>query len=191
MELEQIVRSRRTIRRYLQKPVPERELRRLLEFARLTSCGGNRQLLRFIVARTPELVQKLFAITAWAGLVRPRRTPEWGVSAPLCFIAVTAPREGGEILHADAGAAIQTMQLAAADRGLGCCWLGAFDHGAADRLLELPPERKTLYLLAAGYPGEAPVSETTEDPAQVAYYLDDKDVLHVPKLSVDALADWR
>ena len=48
---------------------------------------------------------------------------------------------------------------------------------------------KVLYLIAAGYPAESPVSETAVD-GNVDYYLDAEDVLHIPKLPVDEITEW-
>lgn len=193
MELFEALSGRRSVRRFRQLAVPEPALRKMIDMARRGSCGGNRQLLRYIVVRTPETVRNLFEQTAWAALVKPRRTPRWGKDAPLCFIAVTAPaaNAGIPIVHADAGCAIQSMQLAAFAQQLGCCWIGAFNQTEAARILELPPERAVLYLLAVGFPAEEPVFEEAPVPEMVKYYLDDEDRLHVPKLRIDDVAQWR
>ena len=193
MELEQALKERRTVRKFTQEPLSDEILRALIDAARLASCARNDQRLRYAVVRTPEKVKALFPLTAWAGAVAPRRDPVPGVSAPTAFIAVLGKRSEAQtaLLQADCGAAIQTLQLAAWGRGIGCCWMGAIDREAIRRLLELPEELSVLYVVALGYMAERPVSEDVEDPAQVKYYLDDDDLLHVPKLSVDALACWK
>ena len=55
----------------------------------------------------------------------------------------------------------------------------------------LPEETAILYIVALGYAAEKPVSEDVKDPEQVKYYLDDNDLLHVPKLSVETLTSWK
>ncbi len=193
MELFEALSGRRSIRRFRQLPVPDPALRKMIDMARRGSSGGNQQPLRYIVVRTPETVQRLFEQTAWAALVQPHRTPRWGKDAPLCFIAVTAPAKnaGTPVVHADAGCAIQSMQLAAFAQKLGCCWIGAFHKTEAARILELPPEQSVLYLLAVGFPDEEPLFEEAPAPDEVKYYLDDQDRLHVPKLKIDDAAEWR
>ena len=138
-------------------------------------------------------VNEIFAHTAWAGSVTPRRTPVAGVNSPTAFIVVLGKKEEAEqpLLQTDCGAAIQTIQLAAWERGIGCCWLGAIDRGAIHTLLELPEESAILYMVALGYAGEKPVSEDVDSPDGVTYYLDENDLLHVPKLSVEALTVWK
>ncbi|MBR2373930.1 MAG: nitroreductase family protein [Lentisphaeria bacterium] len=193
MELEQALLERRTVRKYAQKVVPDEELYYLIDAARRASCARNDQRLRYVVARTPELVAKIFNHTAWAGAVAPRRDPVPGVSAPAAFIAVTgkAAEADTPLLQTDCGAAIQTIQLAAWGKGIGCCWLGSVDRKAIHALLELPEDTAILYIIALGYADEKPVSEDVDDPSKVKYYLDSDDLLHVPKLSVESLTVWK
>ena len=122
----------------------------------------------------------------------PRRTPEWGKDAPLCFIALTAKKEQlNSSLYADAGAVAQNIMLGAVELGLGSCWIGSFDKEAAHGLLELAEDTEVFYLISVGYPAETPVWEDASDPEHVKYYLDDKDLLHVPKLKADDLTTWK
>lgn len=191
MELFDALRGRRTIRRYRQQPVQFDQLLELVDMARRASCGANSQKLRYVTIEEPGTVKQVFELTAWGGHVRPRRSPVWGVSAPLAFIAVTAPAALADAVQADAGAAIQTMQLAAYGRGLGCCWIGAVKRDEAKRVLELPEDTALLYLLAVGYPDEDPVSVDIGADEPTPYYLDDADRLHVPKIRAAELITRR
>lgn len=185
-----VIRSRRTIRFYEQKPVPEQVLRDMIDGARCTSCASNSQKLRYVVVTSPDLVKAVFDETAWAGRVTPRRTPVWGVNAPAAFIAVTSPTPVGPMTQADAGAAIQSMQLIAWEAGLGCCWMGAIKRPQIQEILGIESTMDVMYVVAVGYPAEQPVSEDVDDVEKTGYYLDDNDCLHVPKLSAEAVARW-
>ena len=143
-----------------------------------------------MVVKSSDDVKKVFEQTAWAGLVKPRRTPVWGVSAPAAFIAVVGPKDANSMTYADAGAAIQSMQIAAYEKGLGCCWLGAINRQNLHGILGLQEKQEVFFLLAVGVPDEQPVSEDISDPKDVNYYLDDANRLHVPKLTVDAITRW-
>ena len=193
MELEQALKERRTVRRFSQEPIPEESLRSLIDAGRMASCGRNAQRLRYIVVRTPETVNTLFTFTAWAGSVTPRRNPVPGVTSPTAFIAVTGKAHEVEtpILQTDCGAAIQSIQLAAWGMGIGCCWMGAIDRKKIHKLLGMSEEEAVLYVIALGYAAEKPVSEDVDDPEKVKYYLDDDDLLHVPKLSVESITSWK
>lgn len=191
MEFAAALNGRRTIRRFKQIPVKEAEIRLMLNAARLSPCAGNMQPLRYVIIQEQKLVSMIFENTAWAGLVKPHRNPEPGITAPLTFIAVVGPRENSNILHADAGAAIQSMMLTAYSLGIGCCWLGAFKRESVDMILDLPEKSSVIYLVAVGYPAESPVQEDIDAGMSEKYYLDAADVLHVPKFSVDTIAEWR
>lgn len=183
--------KRRTIRQFTQKPVGKKELRAILNAARLASCASNKQRLRYIAATDTELVEQLLPLTAYAGLIRPRRDPVPGKTAPTAFLAVLCTCDPGPLLHADAGAAIQSMEFAAWERGIGTCWLGSFQREETAQLLGVEHPERILYLVALGYPAETPVCEDIEDETATAYYLDSNNTLHVPKLTVDAITDWR
>ena len=191
MDFADIVCARRSIRRYMQKEISDGDLRRLVDFARIAPSGKNGQNLRFCVIRKPELAEKVFAETAWAGFIAPRRTPVWGKDAPAAFIALTVKKEAFNMtVAADSGAAIENILLGAVSLGLGGCWIGAFNKANVHELLALPDDVECLYLVALGYPAEEPLLEDTDDPENLRYYLDEDDRLHVPKLSVDELTTW-
>ena len=181
--------KRRTVRFFKQIMPEEEALRAMLDAARCASSAANRQVLRYQVIRTPDLAEKIFRCTAYAALVNPRRSPDWGGQAAQVYIAVLAPAGQGE---ADAGAAIQSMEFAAWNRGLGCCWVGAFDRKKVQNLLQISAPLEVRYLVATGYPAEPePVREDVESGESTAYYLDDGHCLHVPKYTVDAVTVWR
>jgi nitroreductase len=191
MDFSTVANGRRTIRRFKQIPVEEAKLRAMLNVARMSPSAGNMQPLRYIVIQDSMLTSMIFENTAWAGMVKPHRNPEPGITAPLTFIAVIGPRENGNILHADAGAAIQSMMLTAYSLDIGCCWLGAFKRENVDMILNLPEKSSVIYLVAVGYPDESPVQEDIAADMSEKYYLDANDVLHVPKFPVDAIVEWR
>ena len=189
MDIFELSRQRRTIRSFVQREIPEESLRKLIDAARMSSCASNMQRLRYMVIRKKDILEKLFPLTAWAGRVKPKRTPVWGENSPAVFIAVISNDGNNPLLHADAGAAIQTIQLAAWEIGIGCCWIGSFDHEKSAELLNISGSQQILYLIALGYPAENPVSENAIG-GETKYYLDDNNILHVPKLSVDEITVW-
>ena len=191
MEFNELLKKRRTIRRFKQVQVFDKDIRYMLEAARVVACGGNVQKLRYIVAQEKKLVKDIFDNTAWAGLVSPDRSPEWSKDAPLTFIVVATSKDSGDVMQTNAGAAIQSMEYAATDVGLGTCWIGSYKKENVEKSLNMPEEDEILYLLAVGYPDEEPVQEDIDSDESMKYYLDDEDVLHVPKLKIDTITQWR
>ena len=111
-------------------------------------------------------------------------------TAPVAFLVMLAEDTSGKHIYADAGAAVQSIQFAAWERGIGCCWLGSFKPEKVAELLNLKDPAKIIYLIAVGYPAENPVTEDIDADGNPAYYLDDNDTLHVPKFTVDAITEW-
>lgn len=191
MNIKTAIKGRRTVRRFSQKPVAADKIKQLIDAGRVASCGGNMQRLRYVVVQDDkELLSNVFDTTSWGGFVQPKRNPIPGETSPTAFLVLTCKTEDAASAAIDAGAAIENIQLMAYALGLGCCWIGAYKHERVDSLLDLNG-MQSVFLVALGYPAETPVMEdiTTEQPAQ--YYLDDDDVLHVPKYSVEAITQWR
>lgn len=190
MNVIEALRSRRSIRRFCPDGMPEEIFRKILEVLRYAPSGSNRQKLRYIAVTSQEKCREVFACTAWGRLVTPRRQPEWGKDAPQYFLAVTVSGASGPLAHAEAGAAIQSVMLAATAAGFGSCWLGAFDRDKVKAILGIGAESELLYLVAFGQPAENPVTDEITDENGVNYYLDSNDVLHVPKLALNKLVEF-
>ena len=189
MDFQEILKHRRTVRLYRQQNVPDTVLAALVDAARLASCAVNRQHLRYIIVRTPELVCEILKNTAWAALVAPQRTPVAGKTSPAAFIIMTTVEATPSFhTYADAGAAMQSLEFAACDAGLGCCWLGSINREKIGSLLNCTG---ILYAAAVGYPAEKPVFKDIPATANTEYYLDSDGTLTVPKISLDDIACWK
>jgi nitroreductase len=189
MELKELL-GRRTIRKFSQKKVKKADIQAMIEAARCASCASNRQRLRYIGIVSPEKVAAILPHTFYAALVKPRRTPVPCETSPTAFLAVTATEKPSPHVYADAGAAIQSIEFAAWERGIGCCWLGSFLPEKVAPILDFPDPERIVYLVALGHPAEDPVSEDIPAGGDAKYYLDENDTLHVPKFTVDALTCW-
>lgn len=191
MDFSEILKNRRTVRLFEQKKVEKEKISALLNAARLSSCAMNKQVIRYAVVTEKNLLKKIFDGTLWAALVKPRRTPVWGESAPDCFIVIHGPQESmASYVKFDVGAAVMSMELQAFDLGLGCCWLGSFDKEDVKKLLELGDDRQIYAVVAVGYPAEKPASIDIEKDADQSYFIDNDGRLVIPKYTVDALTDF-
>ena len=72
-ELMQFLATRRTYRRFTPQPVPGAALADLLEAARIASCGANRQTLKYLAVRSPQMVEKTNALVHWAAYLPPEQ----------------------------------------------------------------------------------------------------------------------
>ena len=71
MDVMELLASRRTYRRFTQQPVPDDVIADMVEAVRLSSCGANRQAIRLVVVRSPEMVAAVQPLVKWAAYLPP------------------------------------------------------------------------------------------------------------------------
>ncbi len=150
MEFMDVISKRRSIRKFKSDPVPKEDIEYIVEAARLAPSWANSQCWKFIVVTDPEIKSEL----AKAG-------NGWIAKAPVVIAACADPsrpgtKEDQEYYMLDVGIAMEHLILAAADRGLGTCWIGAFDEKAAKSALGVPENIRVVASTPLGYPDEAP-----------------------------------
>jgi nitroreductase len=148
-----LVRRRYSVRAYRPDPVPDDLLATVLEAGRLAPTAANRQPFRIIVVQTRGREPELRRIY----------DRDWFVQAPLILCVCAVPSEAWRRTmydgrsHADVDASIvmDHLILAAADLGLGTCWIAAFDPAAAREVLGIPDEGEPMLFTPLGYPADA------------------------------------
>jgi nitroreductase len=155
MEFSEAVAKRRSVRHFnTRREVSEEDVRALLDAAVTAPTAGNIQPWRFVVIRTPEARARLAAAMG----------QKWATAAPVVIVLCVDPRpcaarygERGERLYAiqDTAAAAQMILLAAVDRGLASCWIGAFDDEAVREAIGVARPITPVAVLPVGYSAEA------------------------------------
>jgi len=162
MDVFDAIRTRRSIRKYMDKPVEEEKLLKVLEAARLAPSAVNRQPWRFIVVRDKEIREAL----------RSAYDRDWFVSAPVIIVACAVPSEGWvrwdgeEFWRVDVAIAMQNLILAAWNEGLGTCWIGAFKEEEVKKVLGIPPDVRVVAMTPLGYPAEEKGPVTNRKPLE-------------------------
>lgn len=152
MHVQEAIAKRRSIRKYLDKPVPEDALRRVLEAARLAPSARNRQEWKFIVVRDPAVKLRVLETT---NREHPAGTAP--IVLAFCYSGGEAPMSNGEPAGTvDTSIALSYVTLAAVEEGLGTCWLGSYDSAKVGAALGLPAGAKVVALTPLGYPAEDP-----------------------------------
>ena len=67
MDIMELLKTRRTYRRFKQQPISDEILHDILTAARYASSAANKQPISYVVVRTPEKVKEVFDLTKWAG----------------------------------------------------------------------------------------------------------------------------
>lgn len=163
MDFIDLVKQRRSIRVYRPDPVPQTKLDQVLEAARLAPSWANGQCWTFIVVTDPRVKSRV----AEAG-------NEWIEQAPVIIAACADPKrsaiKGDQHYYLlDIGIAMEHLVLAAAEAGLGTCWIGWFDEAKAKAALGLPEELRVVALTPLGYPDEEPEARPRRSLGEIVY----------------------
>lgn len=180
LEIMQLLKTRRTYRRFMQEPVPDSVVSDILNAARYASSAANRQPLSYVVVRSPEMVKRIFPYTKWAGYFpedsgRPKEGEE-----PVMYIAVIENLSINRNADTDAGLAIGNMTLAAWSHGVGSCIIGACDRAALGELFGLEEDQKLHTVVAFGYPSHSSFLVDAEGD-EIRYFMDEEGDYLVPK----------
>jgi nitroreductase len=140
MDVFETIRTMLAVRRYLDKPVPEAVLRRVVEAGRLTGSAKNLQPWHFVVVEDRKTLQRLGALA---------RT---GAHVAQAAAAVVVLVEKTPFAVSDASRAIQSMLLAAWADGVGSNWVGFGGLEEVKALLGVPAKLDVLAILPLGYP---------------------------------------
>ena len=166
MELAEAIRTRESVRDYQDRPVPEDKLAAVLEAARLAPSASNRQRWKFVVVREAE---RRRALSQTAG------GQSHLAQAPVVIAAVaTMPdyvmRCGVPAYAVDLAIAIDHITLAAADQGLGTCWIGAFSQDEARQVLGVPVEYRIVTLMTLGFSAQTDKVKTRKAIDEIVCY---------------------
>lgn len=152
MTVMDVIRRRRSVRRYSPKSIPEDVFSELLEALRLAPSACNFQPWRFIVVSDAG-TRRALAVAS--------HNQKFIAEAPVILVGVGLPAEGykhmggkGSSVEVDVAIALDHLTLAAAEKGLGTCWIGAFDEAEVKRILGVPAGAKVVALTPVGYPAE-------------------------------------
>lgn len=190
MELMELLRTRRTYRRFEQREVSQEIIDEVLLAARLASSAANRQPLSYIVIRDREKVREVFGYTRWAGALPPEQGQPKAGEEPVLFIAVVENMEINQDCDTDAGLAISNMTLAAWNRGVGSCIIGACDKPKLSELFGLTGQQKLHTVVAFGYPSHKSVIVDAEKDGEIKYFLDENRDYMVPKRKTEDIVTY-
>ena len=148
MDILEIIRTRRSIRKYEPEAISEEEISKILEAGRWAPSAGNSQPWRFIVLRNEETKKELADTLTWGRFLS---------QAPLGIAVTVNPRASSHPVE-DGAAATQNMLLEAHSLGLGACWIGTYGSGneeSAKKVLNVPEDDRLLSVIVIGHPAES------------------------------------
>jgi len=170
MKFLDLVKQRRSCRKYIEKPLPQESINRCLEAARLAPSACNSQPWKFIVVENKELrseiAQKAFSgiykmnafacnAQALVFVVREKSKPAAQVGQMI---------QGTQFNLIDLGIACQHFILQAQEDGLGSCWIGWFNSRAVKKILNIKKSNKVEIIISLGYPQKEEFVEKRRKP---------------------------
>jgi nitroreductase len=148
MDLLELMKSRCSIRTFIDKPVEDDKIALILEAARWAPTGGNRQPWRFIVVRDKKKQAEF----------DPRFHQPWILDAPAVIVVMAAPFDTWnkydelDLMYVqDVATAMQNMLLMTHNLGLGAVWVGTFSRKEVRKALNIPKEFLIQGLVSLGY----------------------------------------
>lgn len=183
MDIISAIEQRRTIRRFLQKPIDKETILRLVKLSRLYASGANIQPIRYCAVEDMEMRDQIFDILRWAAYL-----PDFKIrddQRPTAYVILTADLQRKKNCQFDLGAAATTLMLAAEAYGLGTCCLASFNRERLVEILDLTEGQEPLLVVALGYPDQK--SKAVDFMGDIKYYEDADGCLCVPKYALDEL----
>ncbi|MCW0481291.1 nitroreductase family protein [Gaoshiqia sediminis] len=157
MNLLELTQKRHSVRSFSGQPVESEKLAYILECARHAPSAVNYQPWKFYVITKPEAKEKLQQIY-------PRK---WFETAPMYLLACGDSSQswkrsfdGKDHLDIDVAIAVEHICLAAAEQGLGSCWVCHFDTDLCQKEFGLPHEMVPVAIIPLGYPAKETTRQT-------------------------------
>ena len=142
-----VIRNRRSIRKFKNKPIKGSILLRILEAGRWAPSGLNNQPWRFLIIQDKDLQLKISKFTKYSRIIK-------GADSLIIVLIDTADSYNKEKDLMATGAAIQNILLEASSLGIGTCWLGEIvnQKSHVQNFLKLDSDLELLAVIALGYP---------------------------------------
>lgn len=158
------IEMRRSIRKYIDKPVEEAKIMQILESARLAPSGNNTQPWHYMIVRSEEMRQKVMEAS---------HNQKWMMTAPVFIVCVadvrcrikddrevyindSSPEDEVKRIIRDTSISVGYMLLEANNAGLGVCWVAEFTQEEIRPVLNIPPDKYVVGVITVGYPDESP-----------------------------------
>jgi len=153
MDALEAIHTRRSIREYEDRPVPDELVREIIAAAMSAPSAGNSRPWQFVAITDRDLLGRIPQIHPYAAMAA--RAP---LAVLICGDLSLEQYPGNWI--ADCSAATQNLLLAAHAEGLGAVWTGVYPDQARvenfRKLLDLPEHIVPLALVPVGYPTHQP-----------------------------------
>ncbi|MGC9337816.1 MAG: nitroreductase family protein [Candidatus Cloacimonadia bacterium] len=151
------IKERRSVRKYIDKKIPEVILEEIIDCARLAPTGNNRQAWSFLVITDDKIKSKIASYTRYGRFIE---------EAGAC-IAVFVNQNKATTPLQDASAATENIMIAAKSHDLGTCWVNSYKKEYSEKIKKLvncPQDMELMTLMSIGYYEEDDVNMPPKKP---------------------------
>jgi nitroreductase len=175
-----LVNERKSVRKYLCKPIPREDIETCIEAARRAPSAHNIQPWRFVVIDDEEM-KRGFCAEACSGIYKSSR---FIANAPVLVVIlakldlvvnrIARAIQGTRYYLLDIGIAGEHLVLQAQELGIGTCWIGWFDEKRTRRHLRLSRNHRVVSIVSMGYASEGATRDKVDLPLnEILFYNGD------------------
>jgi nitroreductase len=176
MDLFEAIKTRRSVRKYSDKPVEDDKLEAILEAVRLAPSWANMQCWRMVVVRDGSVKETLSDLSYVESYFSPKGykanpSKKALAEAPVVIVLCAEPQQSGAIWGqnyylVDVGIAAENLMLAARAQGLGTVFVGVYDEVKVKGMLNIPATVRVVGLFPLGHAAAEPTSGPPRKPME-------------------------
>ncbi|SNT26343.1 Nitroreductase [Anaerovirgula multivorans] len=172
------INMRRSVRKYVDKPIEEEKITELMESARLAPSGHNTQPWHFIIVKSQGTKEKLAELS---------HNQKWMLAAPIFIVCVAdirsrikedvelflgenSPHQELKQIIRDTSIAIEHIVLEAESLGLSTCWVAWFTQEDIRPVLNIPSDKYVVAILTLGYGKKSPQARPRKKLDEIVHY---------------------
>lgn len=143
-----VMKERRSVRKFIQKPIPKEILEEIIDCGRLAPSANNFQPWVFVVVTEEDTKKKLSELATWGKFIK---------DAAAC-VAVFCEKDNPFHVE-DGSAATENIILAAKAHDIASCWVAGYKRPYSEdvrKLLNVPEKYELISLVPLGYSEEKP-----------------------------------
>jgi len=145
MNVSDAIRTKRAVRKFQDKPLPEDVIHAILNAGRRSQSSKNEQTWHFIAVQDKAILKALSELGTWAG----------HLAGAALGVAILTPDPTGKFqIMFDAGQSAAYMQLLAWELGVGSCLASIYEPEKARQILGFPPDWHLRIAISFGYPAD-------------------------------------
>jgi len=165
MDFTEVIKNRRSHRKFTEDIVDDEIIERVIEAARLAPTWSNMQGARYIVVKNKTQIKE----------IADAYKQKWIEHVPMLIVVCIAPNKSGkninglEYFTVDAAICMEHIVLAATNEGLGTCCIGLFNEEKIKEVLSIPEKVRVIALTPLGYSKYTPREQIRKPIEQICF----------------------